>query len=139
MLSIVYASAAVRLLSESEIVELLEVSQANNAREGVTGMLLYNDGNFIQVIEGPDTAVLDLYDKISRDGRHQNIVLLGKDPITERQFPKWSMGFRDVKRLSPAEQTKFNEFLRDEFMPAFFESKPTRAYVMLLSFKETIR
>jgi hypothetical protein len=66
-------------------------------------------------------------------------VLLGKDPITERQFPNWSMGFRDVKRLSPAEQTKFNEFLRDEFTPAFFESKPTRAYVMLLSFKETIR
>jgi hypothetical protein len=65
MLSIFYASAAVRLLSESEIVELLEVSQTNNAREGVTGMLLYNNGNFIQVIEGPDTAVLSLYDKIS--------------------------------------------------------------------------
>ena len=139
MLSIVYASSAVKLFTEQEIIKLLEISQRNNEQSGITGMLLYNGGNFIQVIEGPDEAVLALYDTIKRDRRHYKVTLLGQDPIHERQFPDWTMGFQDLKKLSPEQQTRFSSFLVDDFTPEFFQDKPTRAYILLLSFKETMR
>ena len=139
MLSIIYASSAVKLFTNEEIIELLQKSQENNEKIGITGMLLYNDGNFIQVIEGPDDAVRALYNKIKQDSRHDNVVLLGQDPIHERQFPQWTMGFRNLKNLSPADQARFDPFLQDDFTPDFFKAKPTRAYILLLSFKETMR
>ena len=138
MLSIIYASSAVKLFTEEEILELLEKSQQNNEKSGITGMLLYHDGNFIQVIEGPNEAVVELYNTIKKDRRHHHVTLLGQDPIPERQFANWTMGFRNLKKLSPEAQVRFDSFLTDDFTPSFFKEKPTRAYILLMSFKETM-
>ncbi len=136
LISIIYASAAVNFFSEAELIDLLKLSRENNAAENITGMLLYKDGNFIQAIEGPEPAVNRLYQKILTDPRHQHIMLLGKQPIPERQFPDWSMGFRDIDHLTQQELEGFSSFLNEEFTPEYFQHNPIRAYVMLLNFKQ---
>jgi hypothetical protein len=67
---IVYISAATYLMDENELKEILEVSRKNNQSSGITGLLLYHEGNFIQVLEGEKTAINALYDKITIDNRH---------------------------------------------------------------------
>lgn len=138
MLSIVYASSAVRLFTRAELVDLLEASHKANIEHGITGMLLYRGGNFIQVIEGENQEVLQLYENIKADPRHKNVTLLTQDPITTRQFPDWSMGFRNLDKMTDEELAGFSDFLDNDFSPEYFQDKPTRAYILLLSFKETM-
>ncbi|MEM8922729.1 MAG: BLUF domain-containing protein [Actinomycetota bacterium] len=93
---LVYASSATRPFSEAELTELLEKARAKNESLGITGMLLYCDGCFIQAIEGDPEDVDRLYQRISRDRRHANPMLLYKGTQTERSFPTWTMGFHRV-------------------------------------------
>jgi hypothetical protein len=139
MISLVYVSSAVRLLSDAELIELLRISRQNNERDSITGMLLYKGGNFMQVIEGPEEVVIRLYGKILRDPRHTGLMILSQEPIQERQFPDWSMGFQNVDKLSPEERAGFTSFLTDDFTSEVFQKNPKRAYVMLLNFKKHMR
>ena len=136
LISLIYASSANKMFSETELVELLKFSRENNKRLDITGMLLYKDGNFIQVLEGPEEAVDGLYQKIMGDPRHVNIMMLGKQPIPERQFADWAMGFRNIDKLTAAELEGFSSFMDADFTPDSFKDNPIRAYVMLLNFKK---
>ena len=77
----------------AEIRRILAVSQANNARAGVTGALMFNDGCFGQVLEGPLAAVEATFERIQLDDRHGEVTLLAFDPVEGRGFPNWSMTF----------------------------------------------
>jgi Sensors of blue-light using FAD len=93
---ILFFSSANHLFSDDELLELLKIARANNARDGITGMLLYVDGNFVQLIEGPDDAVDRLYAKIGRDPRHSSLLKALDGPIGERRFADWTLGFHQV-------------------------------------------
>jgi hypothetical protein len=69
----------------------------------VTGMLLYTDGNFFQVLEGDEPVVARLFEMIGRDTRHDRVVKIIQEPIAERAFGNWSMGFTS---MTPAELKK---------------------------------
>lgn len=103
LLQLIYVSALVKG-NESELGAILEASVRNNTRDGITGMLLYAGGNFMQVLEGRTRMVQATFNRISRDPRHNNIIVLAKEAIVEREFAKWSMGF---KQLGEAEAQKF--------------------------------
>lgn len=96
MISIVYVSAATQPFSPAELDALLEKSRTNNTRDGISGVLLYRDGDFLQVLEGPEEAVRRTYERISRDRRHGGVIVLDESEIDERNFGEWSMGFRRV-------------------------------------------
>ena len=72
---------------------ILAVSRVNNARDGVTGGLLFSEGCFAQVLEGPLDAVESTFERIQCDARHCEVVVLQSGPITKRDFPDWSMAF----------------------------------------------
>lgn len=78
-----------------ELENILQLSRANNAAAGVTGALLYNSGTFAQALEGPLSAVERIFEKIQRDSRHSEVMVLHMGPAAERQFPAWSMAFAD--------------------------------------------
>jgi hypothetical protein len=61
-------------------------------------MLLFLDGTFMQVIEGEEAAIDETYGRICADHRHRKIFLLGKDPIEQREFASWNMGFRQMTK-----------------------------------------
>jgi hypothetical protein len=112
MLSVVYASTAAVPFSEEALSVLLERSQAKNARLGLTGLLLYKDGQFMQALEGAEDAVRDLYAVIAADPRHSGVRTLLEEQVSARQFPDWTMGFRvltdDAVRQIPGYNTFFD-------------------------------
>lgn len=139
LVSLVYVSSSRRHLDDPEILEILRTSQKNNARRDITGMLLYKEGNFLQVLEGSDTAVAELMETLERDDRHRGLIVLSKKPIHERQFPNWSMAFQNLGTLSDEDKTAFSPFLSGSFLDEDFQQKPDRAYKLLLHFKKNIR
>lgn len=72
---------------------ILAASRENNARDGITGGLLFSEGCFAQVLEGPADAVEGAFERIQCDDRHGNVTVLQVGPIMTRDFPDWSMGF----------------------------------------------
>jgi hypothetical protein len=93
---LVYSSAAVRPLTHEALVDLLEQSRTRNVARRVTGMLLYRDSRFLQLLEGDERVVRDLYARITTDPRHQRVRTVGERRRLLRQFPTWTMAFRDL-------------------------------------------
>lgn len=93
---VIYVSKAVRPMGERDLTALLEQARKKNAQLGITGMLLYRDGDFLQVLEGPKDGVLLLYSRIIRDQRHHAVTTLANADVPERGFGDWSMAFHEV-------------------------------------------
>lgn len=136
---LVYVSSAVKEFTKAELLELMRRSSANNAKRDITGMLLFKDGNFMQVIEGPEAAVMDVHDIISKDPRHKGLITLLKGQQKERQFPNWSMGFRNLDEPSLRDDPAYSEFMNTPFTGAEFASDPTRCRKLLLTFKQIVQ
>lgn len=111
--SLTYTSAATRLLSVVELVELIEQIRPKNERLGVTGLLLYSGGNVIQTLEGTSYAVDDVFDAIRADPRHGDVRVVERREVGERSFATWSMGFRNVSAREVAQLQDFGAFARD--------------------------
>jgi len=77
----------------ADIGSILATSRRNNARDGITGGLLFSDGCFAQVLEGPLDAVEGAFERIQCDERHSDVTVLQSGPIPARDFPDWSMAF----------------------------------------------
>lgn len=120
-----------------ELLELLEFARRHNAAAGITGMLLYKDGNFIQALEGPEAAVRALYRRIQLDTRHRGILKLLDEPIAARRFEHWSMGFRhltdEVLGLAG-----FSDLMNRPFSSASFAANPALCQSLLLTFRENM-
>ena len=134
---LVYVSSATQLMEETDLAELLGQARENNARDNITGMLLYKDGGFMQAIEGEEEVVLRLHDKILKDSRHKNIINLIEGALEERQFSQWSMAFTNVNSLNQVERDGFSPFLNESFNVDYFGENPHHALKLLLSFKRT--
>ena len=78
---------------EAEVASILAASRRNNEAAGVTGALLFNAGVFAQVLEGPLDAVEATFERIQQDDRHGDVSLLALEPIAQRSFSGWAMGF----------------------------------------------
>ena len=108
LVRLLYASRAVDARPET-IESILSQSRQFNPTSGITGILCYGGGIFLQAIEGGRTAVSDLYGHIQKDPRHKDVVLLHYEEITERQFGGWTMGQVDVSRVNTNLLLKYSE------------------------------
>lgn len=133
--SLVYTSIAVKVHGDDDLEDILTVSRRNNQPRGVTGMLLFKDGHFIQALEGEKDVVLPLYDKISADPRHCNIYQVSGRVVAERTFGDWTMGYHRLDSVAPDELPGFTDFLQRPFDPQFLLENPSRAIYLLEFFK----
>ena len=140
MYTLTYISSALQPLSTVELVELLNRSRAKNTRLGITGMLLYKSGSFMQVLEGDETTVRRLYfDEIARDFRHHHQVVLLEQQQPDRDFTAWSMGFYNLDSPELRDLPGYSEILNVKLTDPSFFSDPTRAQRLLLSFRSVVR
>lgn len=95
---LLYLSSSAQKMDEQELLGLLEKSRKSNEKRGITGFLLYNDGNIIQLLEGEKEDVENLYLKIARDIRHDGLIRLFQAFTEKRDFPDWSMGFSSISK-----------------------------------------
>jgi FAD-dependent sensor of blue light len=92
----IYTSRASPSFDEHAIPGLLEAARLRNAARGITGVLLYVDGTFFQVLEGDEAAVAETFERIREDNRHGRVTQIIREPIFERTFTDWTMGFANV-------------------------------------------
>jgi nucleotide-binding universal stress UspA family protein len=90
---LLYCSAAIRPLHDEQLADLLEQARAHNKRNGITGLLCYDEGHFVQVIEGHPDEVNRLFARIERDPRHHHVQLLCRGTSARREFIDWHMVF----------------------------------------------
>mgnify|MGYP003406515318 CR=1 FL=1 len=109
LVRLIYASRADASVGAEELAAILRKSRQNNPGSGVTGLLCLSGGIFLQVLEGGRSQVSALYNRISADPRHHEVVLLAYEEIAERRFAGWSMGVIDLSRLNPALLLKYSE------------------------------
>lgn len=93
---IVYVSASLLPLKAAQLDELLGNARAFNETVDVTGVLLHNNGTFFQYFEGPAYGVEHVYERIRASGLHAGIVELVNEPIAQREFADWRMGFCEM-------------------------------------------
>jgi len=140
MKRIIYLSTATKLMSDLQLNNLLETARKQNFSKNITGLLIYMDGNFLQIIEGDDLEVNNLFNKISFDKRHKNIICVNDEIIEKRQFPDWNMGFKatsynilnkehSYRDLNSDKLYKFNDKTSLNFIKTF-----VRSYGALISY-----
>ncbi len=96
MYHLVYTSYATEPFLEEDLVQLLVQSRAYNKEKSISGILLYLQGKFIQVLEGKKSVVLALYSTIEKDPRHKKVRIVIEGSSPQRLFKGWSMGFKQL-------------------------------------------
>lgn len=119
MIQISYISSATEPWSTQELLRLLQQCRENNAGNGVTGMLLYGNETFLQVLEGEEKVINDLVDKIRTDPRHTNVQILHRRTIQRRQYSDWSMGFKRVSDKELQHVEGLRDFGEKDFNPEY--------------------
>jgi hypothetical protein len=117
MIAIVYASAETKPFSAAALADLLSKARENNRVLDVSGMLLHHNGSFLQVLEGEESVVDPLFQKIAKDPRHTRMMTIKRASISQRAFPDWSMGFV-VPTLAIVKKLEgFDRFLQSGVLP----------------------
>jgi len=130
----IYCSRCTRAFSEQQIPALLATARRNNASACITGMLLFVDRSFFQVLEGDEAAVDATFERIARDPRHQRVTQIIREPIPHRSFADWTMGFARTSPVEAADLCGANDFFSN---PNSLESlTPGRAKKLLKVFKD---
>lgn len=124
---------------EAQMTPILEASGRHNQQDGITGitgMLLYSRGNFLQVLEREKDAVDTTYTRICEDRRHHNITLITEDLVTERHFAQWSMGYRHLSPEVAGSVPRYAPFFQFGFDAKAIKPKPGVALEMLQLFSQ---
>ena len=102
LVRLIYVSRITKECGPKDLQEILDVSRRNNAELGVTGALCYSGQGFLQCLEGPRTAVNELYRRIIQDERNEDVTLLTYAAIKEREFGQWSMAYMRADQIDQA-------------------------------------
>lgn len=115
MIQVTYVSRASEPFSGEQLLDLLLQCRANNAEQGITGMLLYGNGTFLQTIEGDEAVINPLLEQILHDGRHDDIRLLSRRSVEHRQYADWNMGFAQITDEALADVEGLKDFAAEDF------------------------
>ena len=130
MRQLLYVSNTLPDLTPGVLDDILTTSRRNNAMMGITGLLLYIDGGFLQMLEGDELALRELYGRISADHRHSDLRLMLDRETGARAFPAWGMGFERPCMDDPESAGMFGvarSAIHDQLSP-----KPGRIVAMML-------
>lgn len=133
---LVYISRSVRLMTNTELVDLLEQARERNKKEDLTGLLLYKDLSFLQVLEGQVDAIDRVFESIKQDDRHFRVkVLIENEPINERYFSNWAMGFQHIDHLDIEEMEGYSHFFSKDYVFKHDQQEHTQILKLLDFFR----
>lgn len=127
MIQLTYTSIATPLLITSDIRRIMEIAKKFNAKNKITGCLLYYKRRFIQILEGEEEIIAKLYSRIKQDKKHFNVNLLYTNEISERIFPQWSMAFKEINNSQLKKLTSTMLFEDNLIRFSKITNKPTLA------------
>ncbi len=132
LIHLIYTSAATYSFSRKELTDLLVVARRRNIELNVSGMLLYSEGSFFQVLEGEPDTVDNLFSRITGDERHQKVTVIIREPIARRAFGDWTMGYADISPREADTILGVNDFFSKG--ESFARLSPGRAKKLLAAF-----
>ncbi len=132
---LLYVSRSLGMASPEVLIAIQDKAIRNNTSAGITGVLFYSAGNFIQLLEGDSQIVYDLYDRIRRDPRHNEVTLLLYRQAQERIFPSWSMGVFNLDEIKSLDLKELHDALEDVIQSPGGEER----YERVLDLFETFR
>lgn len=135
MLQMIYTSEAKQKFSYADLQDLLLSARRNNDRDAITGMLLYEDGTFLQVLEGENEVVEATYQRIASDKRHHKIMLIARFEVDHRSFHDWEMGFFDASGGKLLQLPGYSNFLSKRSVELESLEDGDKAREVLLNFK----
>ena len=109
LVRLLYVSRAVDPEDTKAIQSILDSARDHNLSNGITGILCYGGGIYLQAFEGGRMQVNELYGHIVRDDRHKDVALLHYEEITERRFSGWTMGQVNLAKLNTSIVLKYSE------------------------------
>ncbi|MBL8889016.1 MAG: BLUF domain-containing protein [Planctomycetaceae bacterium] len=127
LVRVIYVSGATVPFSEDDFSELMSGAREKNARLGISGILLFREGSFLQVLEGPSVAVDWLFETIQRDPRHSRLLVVQRSEIQQREFADQPMAFLSISPETcvaapfsdPSLQRLFRDFCAEKWRRAF--------------------
>ena len=132
MYRLAYVSTAHSAVSSPDLQDILESAIRNNGESDVTGTLLFNGPNFLQILGGPEAAVSEVYDRICVDARHSHVVTILREKSTRRIFENTPMS---LLALESEAGTLPNGLTASEELDLYLPSSlPTHLRQMLKSF-----
>lgn len=132
---LIYTSTASPDLTQADIMAIMQKARENNKLRGITGITLYKNGNFMQVIEGEREVVESLYQSISRDSRHMNVMAIMTRYVPEREFGEWSMGIRDLSNFDLRTLEAYNPVFEHPLNSQTFVNDASHALAFIRAFK----
>jgi len=130
----IYSSASTNDVSPIDLAALLAECREKNSKAGLTGMLLYGNRTFFQVLEGDRPVVEALLAKLAADPRHERLTKIILEPIEERSFAQWTMGYAKITKKELADIPGLNDFFAQG--RSYTELGEGRAKTLLSAFKE---
>ena len=135
-LQLIYMSAATVSFTEHELAELLSKAKVKNEEAEVSGLLIYHEGSFLQILEGPEEAVIETYERIGEDPRHTDVGLLLKQEVLARSFGNWEMGYVNTNQSRFKQEEGFIDFFRRGFSLPVMRADKSMIGKVLREFKE---
>ncbi len=134
LMHLIYISSATSWPSEVDLTSLLEQARARNLRQNITGILVYSNATYTQVLEGDSHDVYEIFDAIRVDPRNNGVVTLLAAGIPQRNFPDWSMGFKELEKNSGAPPPGFVEVFNGKLDKVLALGNSAASVGMLMSF-----
>lgn len=137
LVHLIYVSSASVDLSDDGLDEILSVSIRNNTPCHITGMLLYADKNFMQVLEGDESQVDATFSRIEKDPRHSQVMVIARELIAKRDFADWSMRFRRLVDRDAKNHPGWAPYFSSGFDGEALEAEPSVALNLLKLFAQS--
>jgi len=137
---LIYTSSARTLLHDGTLRQILDAAYRNNKRDGITGLLIYHEGCFLQLIEGEKPAVETCFQRIERDPRHFGCIVLSEELVGGRMFADWRMAFWSDRDLTGLQKKQFVDLraVADSLSNGDLRQHP-KTQAILLAFLSTFR
>lgn len=135
---LIYSSEAAAGLAPSELEQMLAESRVRNRAHGITGVLLFVEGAFLQILEGEKNDVDDLMGRIERDPRHHDIKVFYEQEVDERAFASWSMAYLTPSAEEIAKWIEHDGATTIESVLASVEKNPGRLPGMVVNILKTL-
>ncbi|MBT6350722.1 MAG: BLUF domain-containing protein [Halieaceae bacterium] len=133
-----YVSTGRQVFSPDALIALLTEAREANAKRNVTGLLLYREGSFYQVLEGAESEVMSTFNDIKQDPRHDSVRVLFKGEASTREFADWQMGFLNLDGVDIESLTGYSNFLSNDAQPQEFLETLSRGKRLALMFRSML-
>jgi len=136
LVHLAYVSTQTRHMTAADLIGLLQEARQRNEERNITGILLHKNQSFFQVIEGNRAGVSETFAHIIRDARHEGVEVLFDEPLQDREFSDWRMGFIDLDGIDVSMLRGYSNFFDSDEEPRAFLKALSRGERLAMLFRD---